>query len=313
MAPSVLLCLQRQCVRGAGRVPRQHTRVTSSCVREVWGSAVYWRERQLCNSLTTSFAQSISLSLFKCLPHHHLAFSLWRCFHTNRLRRCSATATRRVDGILRNHSRACRPLTRSSVLPCAPPAAPTGCWRLRRTIVQHTASRARDRVCWPRLQCVKCSMGRSGEWWRLAGCVLVGICTWNTHVAQLVSDLVPARTTQRRCALPTAPADHLPTCVLVGCKLRRTKLDASPDTSFYSIPRLVKHVDDGFCAQLTQLYRERIPQGRAARRLHTAPRGERGHTYRSPARTHWRLLPPTSRCRCGRVGPVQQLGQPPAA
>ncbi|KAL6758201.1 hypothetical protein V8C86DRAFT_2600662 [Haematococcus lacustris] len=41
----------------------------------------------------------------------------------------------------------------------------------------------------------------------------------------------------------------------------RTKLDESDDRQFYSMPRLVKHVDDRFLAQVTQLYRERIPSG----------------------------------------------------
>ncbi|KAJ9512894.1 hypothetical protein QJQ45_029126 [Haematococcus lacustris] len=44
-------------------------------------------------------------------------------------------------------------------------------------------------------------------------------------------------------------------------KLHRTKLDESDDRQFYSMPRLVKHVDDRFLAQVTQLYRERIPSG----------------------------------------------------
>jgi hypothetical protein len=43
----------------------------------------------------------------------------------------------------------------------------------------------------------------------------------------------------------------------------RTKLDGTNDTEFYSIPRLVTHVDDRFLEQLTQLYRERLqPNGR---------------------------------------------------
>ncbi|MDY7016603.1 MAG: methyltransferase domain-containing protein [Cyanobacteriota bacterium] len=44
---------------------------------------------------------------------------------------------------------------------------------------------------------------------------------------------------------------------------QRTKLDGTNDTEFYSIPRLVTHVDDNFIEQLTQLYRERLqPNGR---------------------------------------------------
>ncbi|MGK7899106.1 MAG: class I SAM-dependent methyltransferase [Xenococcus sp. (in: cyanobacteria)] len=43
----------------------------------------------------------------------------------------------------------------------------------------------------------------------------------------------------------------------------RTKLDPSNDIDFYSFPRFVTHVDDGFIDQLTELYRERLqPQTR---------------------------------------------------
>lgn len=38
----------------------------------------------------------------------------------------------------------------------------------------------------------------------------------------------------------------------------RTKLDDSDDTLFYSLPRLVTHVDEGFIDQLTQLYHDRL-------------------------------------------------------
>ncbi|MQL98001.1 hypothetical protein Taro_030695 [Colocasia esculenta] len=41
----------------------------------------------------------------------------------------------------------------------------------------------------------------------------------------------------------------------------RCKLDTSPDRDFYSLPRFVKHVDEGFLAELTELYRERLPAG----------------------------------------------------
>ncbi|KAI8463981.1 MAG: hypothetical protein J3K34DRAFT_129281 [Monoraphidium minutum] len=41
---------------------------------------------------------------------------------------------------------------------------------------------------------------------------------------------------------------------------QRAKLDPSLDRDFYAFPRLVKHVDDGFLAQVTQLYRQRIPE-----------------------------------------------------
>lgn len=39
---------------------------------------------------------------------------------------------------------------------------------------------------------------------------------------------------------------------------QRTKLDPSDDTLFYSFPRFVTHVDEGFIDRLTQLYRERL-------------------------------------------------------
>ncbi|MCW6035717.1 class I SAM-dependent methyltransferase [Spirulina subsalsa FACHB-351] len=38
----------------------------------------------------------------------------------------------------------------------------------------------------------------------------------------------------------------------------RTKYDSGNDEFFYSVPRLVTHVDDHFIDQLTQLYRERL-------------------------------------------------------
>lgn len=38
----------------------------------------------------------------------------------------------------------------------------------------------------------------------------------------------------------------------------RTKLDETEDSQFYSYPRFVTHVDQGFIDQLTNLYRERL-------------------------------------------------------
>ncbi|KOR36065.1 MULTISPECIES: class I SAM-dependent methyltransferase [Planktothricoides] len=40
--------------------------------------------------------------------------------------------------------------------------------------------------------------------------------------------------------------------------IQRCKLDESDDTLFYSYPRFVTHVDDGFIDQLTNVYRERL-------------------------------------------------------
>lgn len=39
---------------------------------------------------------------------------------------------------------------------------------------------------------------------------------------------------------------------------QRTKLDDTNDTQFYSVPRFVTHVDEGFIDQLTQLYGDRL-------------------------------------------------------
>ncbi|MFB2934709.1 class I SAM-dependent methyltransferase [Aerosakkonemataceae cyanobacterium BLCC-F154] len=39
---------------------------------------------------------------------------------------------------------------------------------------------------------------------------------------------------------------------------QRTKLDDTDDSLFYSFPRFVTHVDDGFIQQLTDLYQERL-------------------------------------------------------
>ena len=39
---------------------------------------------------------------------------------------------------------------------------------------------------------------------------------------------------------------------------QRTKLDNTDDKLFYSLPRFVTHVDEGFIDQLTQLYRDRL-------------------------------------------------------
>ncbi|AFY77493.1 methylase involved in ubiquinone/menaquinone biosynthesis [Pleurocapsa sp. PCC 7327] len=39
---------------------------------------------------------------------------------------------------------------------------------------------------------------------------------------------------------------------------QRAKLDDTDDTLFYSFPRFVTHVDEGFIEQLTNLYRERL-------------------------------------------------------
>lgn len=44
---------------------------------------------------------------------------------------------------------------------------------------------------------------------------------------------------------------------------QRTKLDVADDRTFYAFPRFVKHVDDTFLAQVSEVYRQRIPDGAA--------------------------------------------------
>ncbi|KAF0891672.1 hypothetical protein E2562_010889 [Oryza meyeriana var. granulata] len=58
---------------------------------------------------------------------------------------------------------------------------------------------------------------------------------------------------------PPSSAGHIRRLVLTP--EGREKLDARPDRNFYAFPRLVKHVDDGFLAALTDLYRERLRPG----------------------------------------------------
>jgi SAM-dependent methyltransferase len=54
--------------------------------------------------------------------------------------------------------------------------------------------------------------------------------------------------------LPSAPM-----AVPVLSEAQRLKLDPSDDAIFYAEPRFVQHLDAGFRARLTALYRERIP------------------------------------------------------
>lgn len=71
------------------------------------------------------------------------------------------------------------------------------------------------------------------------------------------------------CCRPVKPqaTSHTPTRPLHSAPhnapltIHRSKLDKASDRQFYSFPRFVKHVDEGFLAQVTQLYRERIPEG----------------------------------------------------
>jgi hypothetical protein len=118
---------------------------------------------------------------------------------------------------------------------------------------------------------------------------------------------------------------------------QRTKLDEASDRGFYAFPRLVKHVDDGFLAQVTELYRQRIPPGawaprgvcvlaatgaisisvpcNAAAWASAAP--VHPHTPHAspppPLATHTHTAAPRARTRCHGAGPDEQLGVPPAA
>ena len=49
-----------------------------------------------------------------------------------------------------------------------------------------------------------------------------------------------------------------------------SRMDESDDADFYAEPRLVTHIDDATIAQLTQVYRERLPAGGAILDLMTS-------------------------------------------
>ena len=52
---------------------------------------------------------------------------------------------------------------------------------------------------------------------------------------------------------------HMVVQVLSGAD--RRKLDGADDALFYAVPRFVQHLDGGFRARLTDLYRQRLPEG----------------------------------------------------
>ncbi len=52
---------------------------------------------------------------------------------------------------------------------------------------------------------------------------------------------------------------HMVVQVLSGTD--RRKLDGADDALFYAVPRFVQHLDGGFRARLTDLYRQRLPEG----------------------------------------------------
>ena len=49
--------------------------------------------------------------------------------------------------------------------------------------------------------------------------------------------------------------------VQVLAEADRRKLDGADDALFYAAPRFVQHLDGGFRARLTELYRQRLPAG----------------------------------------------------
>jgi SAM-dependent methyltransferase len=65
------------------------------------------------------------------------------------------------------------------------------------------------------------------------------------------------RVSSRVLATPRAEAGAIRREVLD--RQSRTKQNVADDRAFYSVPRMCTHVDDAFLAQLTQLYRERVP------------------------------------------------------
>ena len=75
-----------------------------------------------------------------------------------------------------------------------------------------------------------------------------------------------ARATSKRASPRSRRAALAPRCETAGSVRRevlkredRAKLDRSPDSEFYAQPRFVTHVDDDFLANVTELYRRRIP------------------------------------------------------
>ena len=79
----------------------------------------------------------------------------------------------------------------------------------------------------------------------------------------------PSQHTQA--AAPLARSRAALRCRVVGGEVmrevlsrsERSKVDSSDDRLFYGAPRFTQHVDDGFLAQLTELYRRLLPAGGA--------------------------------------------------
>eukprot|EP00250_Pteridium_aquilinum_P003725 c14024_g1_i1 orf=67-897(-) len=90
-------------------------------------------------------------------------------------------------------------------------------------------------------------------------------CSWS-HVVSLPSLTIESEGTRRQVRSQAVGGDERGATQKGGAIKRlvlsnegRTKLDISPDRSFYAFPRFVTHVDNGFLDTLTHLYRDRIP------------------------------------------------------
>nr|QSQ68599.1 hypothetical protein PY_022127 [Puya raimondii] len=100
--------------------------------------------------------------------------------------------------------------------------------------------------------------------------------------------LLPKLSTSSSDPSPSSPSSSAAGSIrrLVLTPEGRTKLSTLPDREFYSFPRFVTHVDDGFIAALTELYRERLRPGAHVLDLMSS----------------WvSHLPPEAQCRYGRV------------
>ncbi|KAK9824399.1 hypothetical protein WJX72_010015 [[Myrmecia] bisecta] len=122
--------------------------------------------------------------------------------------------------------------------------------------------------CWVQRKCAAIGCGRNKS-------SVVGAIGWHVKLSFCSHSQGNARNTRFRMG---RQGTYRPACRLTAvCRASgggtisrevlsradRTKLDSGNDRQFYDSPRLVKHVDDGFLAQVTQLYRERIRPGSA--------------------------------------------------
>ena len=103
---------------------------------------------------------------------------------------------------------------------------------------------------------------------------------------------------------------------------QRQKLDRGDDRQFYSQPRFVHHLDATFRAQLTQLYRDRVPEGARVLdlcrhvlhvMLHSGCAASSGPGWLCEMTCPlWPFMRPVP-CPSTPPLPLQLLGQPPAA